>query len=106
MQINEALNVLNDGHTIWKVGHAKRVCEALGVPFSDNLVERFYTEEHYKGAKMLEGEEGSLGVYALSLSEYVAEQLSVSKQARQFYGRGSQAREYARVVREKLGIPE
>ena len=103
MQINEAINALEDGHTIWKVGYAKRVCKALGVPFNDEeLVQKFYSEAHWKGAHMLPGNEGSLGVYSLNLSEYVAKQLGVSEKAQRFFGRGSQAREYARLIKEKL----
>ena len=103
MQINEAINALEDGHSIWKVGYAKRVCKALGVPFMEReLVERFYSEADIKGAHMKEGCEGSLGVYALTLSEYVAEYFGVAKRAISKIGRGSQAREYAKVVREAL----
>lgn len=108
MQIKEAINALQSGHTIWKVGYAKRVCKALGVPFNEKeLVERFHSDwspDNYKGLRMNDGYEGSLGVYSLNLSYYVAKQLKVDKEARGFIGRGSQAREYARVVAEKLGV--
>ena len=108
MQIKEAINALNDGHTIWKVGYAKRVCKALGVPFNEKaLVESFHsdwTPDNFKGLRMTDGYEGSLGVYSLNLSHYVAEQLGVDQKAQGFIGRGSQAREYARVVAEKLGV--
>ena len=103
MQITEAINALENGHTIWKVGYAKRVCKALGVPFFDKeLVERFYSESHWKGAHMREGCEGSLGVYSLTLSHYVSKYFGVIQKAEAFHGRGSQAREYARVVKEAL----
>lgn len=102
MQIGEALNVISDGHTIWRPEYAQRVCEALGLPFDEELVERFYSENHWKGAHMREGQEGSLGVYSLTLSQHCAEELGVFKQAASFFGRGSQAREYARLVRQEL----
>ena len=99
MQIKEALNVLNDGHTIWKVAHAKRVCKALGIPFSDELVEKYYSG----GGLFIKPEaEGTEGVDGLALSEYVAEQFEVRRLAKLYLGQGSQAREYARLVREKL----
>jgi len=105
MQINEALNALNDGHTIWKVGYAKRVCKALGVEFSEtNLLERFYSEAHPMGAHLKPGYEGSLGVSAEVLSRWVASELRVLGNCQAFLGRGTQAREYARAVREKLGV--
>ena len=106
MQINEALNALNDGHTIWKVGFAKRVCEALHIPFMGReLVQRFHSEwspENYKGLTMKDGHEGSLGVDSGDLSYYVAKQFGVADRARQCIGRGSQARAYATVVREAV----
>ena len=105
MQINEAINVISDGHTIWRIAYAKRVCKALGVPFNEaELVETFHSEADYKGAHMKEGCEGSLGVYSLTLSQYVAEQLGVAGQAIGYLGRGFQAREYARLVAEKLKV--
>ena len=102
MQIGEALNTLEDGHTIWNPEYAQRVCEALGIPFSESLVQKFYSENHWMGAHMKEGCEGAKGVYSLTLSQYAARKFRVDKQAAGFLGRGSQAREYARVVRQEL----
>lgn len=80
MQIKEALNALNDGHTIWKVGFARRVCKAFDLPFNeDELVQQFYTRDGYL---MGEGNEGALGVDSCYLSQYVADQLGVAKQAK------------------------
>ena len=103
MQITEALNALDNGHTIWKVGYAKRVCKALEVEFSTtNLVEKFYSEADIKGAHMLPGREGALGVFGLDLSHWIAKKLGVLVNCQIYHGRGSQAREYARAIREKL----
>ena len=102
MQIGEALNAIEDGHTIWNPEYAQRVCIALGIPFNEDLIQKFYSENHWKGAQMRKGCEGSNGVYSLTLSEYVARQFGVEKQATSFFGRGSQAREYARLVRQEL----
>lgn len=102
MQIGEALNAIEDGHTIWRPDYAQRVCEALGIPFKESLIQNFYSENHYKGAHMKEGMEGAGGVYSLTLSGYAAQQFRVEKQATSFFGRGSQAREYARLVRQEL----
>ena len=99
MQITEALNVLNDGHTIWKVAHAKRVCKALEIPFSEELVEKYYSGN---GLFIKPEAEGTEAVDGLALSEYVAQQFKVYKLAKIYIGQGSQAREYARLVREKL----
>lgn len=102
MQIGEALNVLEDGHTIWKPEYAQRVCEALSIPFSEKLVEKFYSEAHWKGVHMNEGCEGARGVGASELSYYAAKMFKVDSQAASFFGRGTQAREYARLVRQEL----
>jgi len=102
MQIGEALNALENGHAIWRVEYAQRVCNALQVPFDETLVTRFFSENDYMGVHMKEGCEGEKGVSSLGLSIYVAQQLGVSKQATSFIGKGSQAREFARVVREKV----
>ena len=102
MQINEALNALEDGHTIWKVAFAKRVCEALAVPFNDKLVQTFHTDNDIMGVRMHEGQEGSLGVFGLNLSEYIAGMYGVKDTTRQVMGRGTQARLYAEAVREHL----
>ena len=102
MQIGEALNAISDGHTIWKPEFAQRVCTALGIPYSEELARKFYSENYWRGAHMNPGCEGSMGVGSLELSTYVARQFGVIENAMQFFGRGSQAREYARLVREKL----
>jgi len=106
MQINEALNALNNGHTIWKVGYAKRVCEALRIPFMEReLVQRFHSNwspENYKGLTMRAEHEGSLGVDGGDLSFYVAKQFGVADRAADKIGRGSQARAHATVVREAV----
>ena len=97
MQITEALNALDKGHTIWMVGYAKRVCKALAIPFDNELIETWHS-----GGGLFIREEGSLGVDGLSLSQYVAEQFKVSQKAKSFIGQGSQSREYARLVRDEL----
>ena len=98
MQINEALHALENGHAIWKVGYAKRVCKALGIPFSEGLIERW----HAGNGLYLYEKQGSLGVDSLALSRYVAEHFHLDTKARTFLGKGSQAREYARLIKEGL----
>ena len=106
MQINEALNALEDGHAIWKIGYARRVCKALRIPFMEReLVQRFHsdwTPSNYRGLTMKDKHEGSLGVDSGDLSYYVAKQFGVANRAESKIGRGSQARAYATVVREAI----
>ena len=103
MNIQEALEAINDGHAIWRVGYAKEVCATLGVAFRADLVQVYESDRHPLGVTMLHGPDK--GVWSLDLARHVAERLGVKGQARGFLGRGSQAREYARVVAEKLGQP-
>ena len=99
MRITEALNALEHGHTIWKVAYAKRVCKALGIPFSEELVETYYSGN---GLYIKPEAEGTKGVDGLALSQYAAEHFHLDAKARKYIGQGSQAREYARLVREAL----
>ena len=97
----EALERLGDGHAIWSVEGAQKICKVVGVEFDPSLVRQFYSDHSDpKGARMYE--EGSMGVYSLGLSAYIARQLGVEHKARSFFGRGSQAREYARLIRDAI----
>ena len=96
----EAIEAISDGHTIYAPDYAREVCVALGVPFDENLVKVFESERHPLGVTMFHGPEKA--VWSLTLSSYVAARMGVGEQARTFHGRGSQAREFARVVREHL----
>jgi len=96
MNRTEALEALTDGHTVWKSEFAEQVCAVLGVPWSEELVETF----NYEGGKGYLGNDGDIGVYGLSLGYHIVKHLDL--EYRDFFGRGSQAREYSRVIREKL----
>ncbi len=100
MDNRKAWDYINDGHTVWAVDTAREVCEAFGVSFPKKLVKFFKNEAHPMG---YHGQETD-GVYSLELAAHVAQCLGVADQAQGFSGRGSQAREYARLVAEKLGL--
>ena len=102
MEKQEALEAISTGHVIWSVKHAEEVCQAFGVGFSTSLVRVFESDRHPLGVTMYHGPED--GVWSLTLAQHVAKRLGVYSQAQGFLGRGSQARECARVVAEKLGI--
>ena len=102
MEAQEALEAIGTGHTIWSVDYAEEACKAFGVSFPRSLVRVFESDRHPLGVTMKHGPED--GVWSLTLARHVAECLGVSDKARGFLGRGSQAREYARVVAEKLGL--
>ena len=102
MEKQEALEALKTGHTIWGVDYAQQVCETFGVSFPQSLIQVYESDRNPMGVTMLHGPED--GVYSLDLACHIATCLGVADRAVGFIGRGSQAREYARVVAEKLGI--
>ena len=102
MEQKQALEYLEDGHAIWKPDAAREICEAVGVRYNPTLEHPYTTEAHPMGVKMRPGQEGQKGVWGLTLAHYAATQLGVVDKARAFIGRGSQAREYARVIGEAL----
>ena len=98
----EALQSIETGHAIYAPSVAAEICEALGVSFPKSLVQVYESDGHPLGVTMYRGP--AAGVWSLELSRHVAECLGVKEKARGFLGRGSQAREYARLVKEALGV--
>ena len=98
----EALEVISGGRAIYTPEFAQRVCDALGVEWDAELVQVYETDILPLGVRMKHGPAD--GVLSLELARYIAEQLGVQDKAQRFLGRGSQAREYARVVTEALGV--
>ena len=80
--------------------YAKDVLKALKLPWVEGLARPWNSEPGVpKGLMMNKGEEGSTGVYALTLSGHVYHTLGLTG-AQDCIGRGSQARAYAEKVRE------
>ena len=100
--MKEALEAIETGHAIWGVPYAKEACEAFGVSFPKSLIQVYESERDPLGVTMYHGPDQ--GVWSLDLARHVAECLGVKDKARGFLGRGSQAREYARLVADKLGV--
>jgi len=107
MTKEESLEYLSEGHDMWSVEIAKEICESIGVPFKDILIMRWTGQKDAnpnndpKGLWLNEDKPGE-GVPSFRLSNYVANYLDLV--AHDFFGRGSQARENARVIREHLKI--
>ena len=107
MNKQEALAAIADGHTMYSVEFAKEVCKAFKVAFNKSLIEHWTGQKdanpdnHPKGLWLNEDKPGE-GVHSLALSRHIVEQLGEADKANLFLGRGTQAREYARVVRESL----
>lgn len=102
MTTGEALAAISSGHAIYTVAGAQEMCTALSVPWNPELVQVYESERHPMGVQMFNGP--SDGVWSLGLARHCATALGVESKAQTFHGRGSQAREYARVVGEALGV--
>ena len=105
MDVERALDLLSDGHTILPPECAEEVCQAVGVPFErDVLVQRWHSDPPGipLGLTMNPEHEGSEGVFSLTLSRHVAEKLADAEEAGSFHGRGFQARAYAEAIGRKL----
>ena len=102
MNIREAVERIQTGHAIYSVAGAEEICAAFHVSCPKSLSQVYESDRNPMGVTMYHGPER--GVWSLHLAAHVAECLGVKDQARGFLGRGSQAREYARLVAEKLGI--
>lgn len=109
MTIKNALAIISDGHTLIDVMDAKKVCEVLGVGWSDSLIDSYKNQEeanptHDPKGLWLNEDKPTSGVYTLNLSYYIAEKLGVKSNAGIFHGRGSQARANSEAVAGKLGV--
>ena len=103
MELSEALECLSSGHALWVPKEAYQICKAIGVAYDKTLEQHWYSDwSDPKGMHMSEGCEGSIGVWSLILSEYVAEQLGVKERAGSYIGRGFQAQAYAKEIKKYL----
>ena len=101
MTVDEALNVIGDGHTVYWPQVAKVVCEALGVPYKPELLRHYWSDwTAYKGYQTTPDQEGALGVHSLELSDYIVSSLGLPH--RSFRGRGFQAQANRQDVEEHL----
>lgn len=99
----EALAAISTGHAIWSPEYAEEICSVFGVSWPESLVQVYESDRHLLGVTMYHGPED--GVWSLDLVRHIAECLGVAQNARGFTGRGSQAREYASLILDKLTSP-
>ena len=102
MDTKEALEAISTGNTIWETEYAREVCQTLGVAFKETLVQDYGSHSFRLGYTMFRGPPKA--VYSLDLAAHVTRELGVIGYVIGFHGRDSQAREYARVVAEKLAV--
>ena len=108
MKIKEAINDLGDGHTFWKVSHAKKILKTLELgELPKYLIEHYESQKeanpdsYYKGLFLKEDKPTS-GVSALPLSDYIVQKLGLK--VRGYLGRGFQAQANAEAIAKKYKI--
>ena len=102
----ETIDLLSDGHSIYKVEKAQEICQALKLTLPDNLIIKWNNrQDALKKYGFHAGDDKpASGVYSLSLSKWVATQLLGNTPGSVFHGRGSQARANAEVIKKKLNL--
>lgn len=107
MTQDEAINCLADGHTLWTVSAAKKICKALGVRFSTKLVVHYENQKQAnphndpKGLWLNDPNKAIDGVNSLNLSDYVTCKILNCDYppSSEFMGRGFGAQANAGAVR-------
>ena len=103
MSVENAVNALSNGHGLMEPKEAGMICKAVGVPYRKSLEEHWYSDwSDPKGMHMFPGQEGSIGIWSLTLSAYVAGELGVKEKAGSYIGRGFQAQAYSREIAKVL----
>lgn len=100
MEQKEALHYLAEGHAVWTPELADLVCDAFGVK---RLKARSFHSDPpgtHKGLTMDEEHEGGLGVYSLTLSHHVADELGLEYPSK--IGRGFQAQVIAQAIAKHM----
>jgi len=97
----EALEILGEGHSVWSVEAAKKVCENVGVPWSDFIAAPHYSVYDRGKYNIYMQEEGEITVMCQDLTDYVMNQLGVQPE-RFYHGRGTQAKDNAEVIAKEL----
>ena len=105
----QAIALIADGHTFWRVGGAKKICKAFDLKLPEWAVSHYKGQKdanptnHFKGLFLKEDKPCS-GVNALTLSNYITERLCGKNEMGNFLGRGFVAQANCKLVSEKLGI--
>jgi len=107
MTKQEAIEYVSEGHSMWTVEGAKEVVKAFGLELPEGLITKWKGQKdanpnnNPKGLWLNEDKPGE-GVGSIELSNWIVGKFHLK--TREFFGRGSQARENARVLKEHLNI--
>jgi hypothetical protein len=104
MDRREALDCLEDGHSVLSEETAREVCEVLGVSFPEDEVMQWAGQaDAYRryGFVPFEDEPGA-GMGNLELSYHVARALGLGAPGSAYGGKGFQARANVQAIRQRL----
>jgi hypothetical protein len=104
LTVRDAVELLEDGHSVYGVELAQRICQVVGVTFEESLVFSWQSQQNaLEQYGFFAREEGpGQGVNSLDLSYHVTRSLGLGAPGTRFTGRGYQARANAEAVRERL----
>lgn len=108
MTKQEALEYLSEGHSMWSVETAKKVCEAFGFTLPDTLIMRWKNQKDAnpdndpKGFWLNDPNKPGEGVPSFRLSNWITDKLELK--VHEFFGRGTQSRANAEAIKAHLNI--
>lgn len=108
--LNEAIDMLSDGHSWWKVEYAEELCKAFGLELPKRLIQTYHSQKeanptnHFKGLFINTDKWPVSGVASLPLSDYITEQILGNTPSSNFLGRGFGAQANAKAVAEAIGL--
>ena len=100
MPIDEALNILSDGHGCITPKEAWQVCKVLEIPYDKKMEYHGFSQHEAGGLTMAEGHEGDIIVDTGRISDYVMSFFKLN--AGSYIGRGFQAQANAGAIRKYL----
>ena len=100
MTIEYALELIEDGHSVYAEVRAQEVCAVFGAKSITGHVMKSDPPGTFKGLTLAPGAEGTRLVTALGLGAHICAHLGVTPQSA--FGRGSQGRFNAMAIRDAL----
>lgn len=108
--LDEAINMLSEGHSWWKVEWAEELCKAFGLELPKKLIETYHSQKeanptnHFKGLFINTDKWPVSGVSSEHLSDYITYELLGYYPSSGYIGRGFGCQANASEVRKALSI--
>jgi len=107
MTIKQAIEYVAEGHSEYSVQEAKKICQAFKLKLPNYLIDRWKNQKEAnptndpKGLWLYADKPGE-GVSSFRLSMFIVASLGLKTDS--YFGRGSQARENAAVIKKHFNI--